>query len=138
MWELPLNSPPAAVKQNSPKLRPAIPAQKPNQASNTMDEAGAPEIHSVLMHRVASALAARRNKFVARHLDEPIVSPLILSPPICPEEINAETESQLGDAPKNPPQPCLKRHSGLQIATCLHQAVPFGNQFFSDFIQHLF
>jgi hypothetical protein len=34
---------------------------------------------------------------------EPIVSPLILSPPICPKEINAETESQLGDAPMNPP-----------------------------------
>ena len=46
-------------------------------------------------HRVTSAMAARRNKFVARHVAEsiePIVSPLILSPPIRPKKINAETE----------------------------------------------
>jgi len=49
---------------------------------------------------------ARRNKSVVQCVDESIesiVSPLIVSPPICPKEINAETESQLGDAPKNPP-----------------------------------
>jgi hypothetical protein len=91
-------------------------------------------------NRVTNIIAARGNKFVARHVDEsiePIVSPLILSPPIRPKKINAEAEKQFADAPENLSPPRLKRHSGIQCFLCLNQAKPFVNQFFPDFIQRL-
>ena len=62
-------------------------------------------------HRVTKIMASRGNKFVARHVDEsiePIVSPLILSPPIRPKKINAEADKQFADAPENPSPPRLK------------------------------
>ena len=101
-------------------------------------------IHSVRMqneHRVTSAIVARRNKFVARHVNEsiePIVSPLIPSPAINPNKINAEADKQHADAPENLSPPRLKRRSGIQCFLCLNQAKPFVNQFFPDFIQRLF
>ena len=167
-----------ADKLKFQNLRPAIPAQKPNQPRlwlacacqrwsrktnhrraapdtifrTTLTGAGEPYngrgeragIHSVRMqneHRVTSAMAARRNKFVARQVDEsidPIVSPFILSPPIRPKKINAEAEKQFADAPENLSPPRMKRHSGIQCFLCLNQAKPFVNQFFPDFIQRFF
>jgi hypothetical protein len=91
-------------------------------------------------HRVTSAMAARRNKFVARQVDEsidPIVSPLIPLPAIKPNKINAEADKQYADAPENLSPPRLKRHSGIQCFLRLNQAKPFVNQFFPDFIQRL-
>ena len=124
---------PLRINLNFQKLRPAIPAQKPNQPRlwltcasqrwsrkpnhrraaqgknyrTTLTGAGEPYngrgeragIHSVRMqteHCVTSAMAARWNKFVARHMDEsiePIVSPLIQSPAINPNKINAEADN---------------------------------------------
>jgi len=173
-----VNAQPAVVNKILPKLRPAIPAQKPNQPRlwldcacqrwsrkpnhrraapdtifrTTLTGAGEPYngrgeragILPVRMqneHRVTNIIAARGNKFVARHVDEsiePIVSPLILSPPIRPKKINAEAEKQFADAPENLSPPRLKRHSGIQCFLCLNQAKPFVNQFFPDFIQRLF
>ena len=176
-----VNAQPAVVNKILPKLRPAIPAQKPNQPRlwldcacqrwsrkpnhrraapdtiyrTTLTGAGEPDngrgaragILPVRMqneHRVSSAMAARRNKFVAQHVDESIesiesiVSPLILSPPIRPKKINAKAEKQFADAPENPSPPRLKRHSGIQCFLCLNQAKPFVNQLFPDFIQRLF
>jgi len=108
---LQLNALSAADKLNSQNLRPAIPAQKPNQPRlwlacacqrwsrkpnhrraapdtiyrTTLTGAGEPYngrgeragILPVRMqneHRVSSAMAARRNKFVAQHVDESIES----------------------------------------------------------------
>ena len=173
-----LNAQPAAVNKILPQLRPAIPAQKPNQPRlwlacacqrwsrkpnprraapdtnyrTTLTGAGEPYhgrgervgIHSVRMqteHRVTSAMAVRRNKFVALHLDESIesiASPLIPSSAIKPNKINAEADKQYADAPENLSPPRLKRHSGIQCFLCLNQAKPFVNQFFPDFIQRLF
>ena len=178
MWALQLNVQPAAVNKILPQLRPAIPAQKPNQPRlwlacacqrwsrkpnhrraapdriyrTTLTGAGEPYngrgeragIHPVRMqneHRVTSAMAARRNKFVARQVDEsidPIVSPLIPLPAIKPNKINAEADKQYADAPENLSPPRLKRHSGIQCFLCLNQAKPFVNQFFPGFIQRLF
>ena len=166
------------VKPESPKLRPAIPAQKPNQPRlwlacacqrwsrkpnprraapdtiyrTTLTGAGEPyngrgeragilPVRMQIEHRVTSAMAARRNKCFARHVAEsiePIVIPLILSPPIRPEKINAEAEKQFANAPENLSPPRLKRHSGIQCFLCLNQAKSFVNQFFPDFIQRLF
>ena len=173
-----VNAQPAAVNKILPKLRPAIPAQKPNQPRlwlacasqrwsrkpnnrraapdtiyrTTLTGAGEPYhgrgeragILPVRMqneHRVTNIIAARGNKFVAPPVNEsiePIVSPLILSPPIRPKKINAEAEKQFADAPENLSPPRLKRHSGIQCFLCLNQAKPFVNQFFPDFIQRLF
>ncbi len=178
MWALQLNVQPAAANKILPKLRPAIPAQKPNQPRlwlacacqwwsrkpnhrraapdtiyrTTLTGAGEPYngrgeragIHPVRMqndYRVTSAMAARRNKFFARHVDEsiePIVSPLIPLPAINPNKINAEADKQFADAPENLSPPRLKRHSGIQCFLCLNQAKSFVNQFFPDFIQRLF
>ena len=178
MWALQLNAQPAAVNKILTKLRPAIPAQKPNQPRlwlactcqrwsrkpnhrraapdtifrTTLTGAGEPYngrgeragILPVRMqneHRVTNIIAARGNKFVAPPVNEsiePIVSPLILSPPIRPKKINAEAEKQFADAPENLSPPRLKRHSGIQCFLCLNQAKPFVNQFFPDFIQRLF
>ena len=173
-----VNAQPAVVNKILPKLRPAIPAQKPNQPRlwlacacqrwsrkpnnrreapdtiyrTTLTGAGEPYngrgeragILPVRMqneHRVTSAMAGRRNKYVARRVNEsiePIVSPLILSPPTRPKKINAEAEKQFADAPENLSPPRLKRHSGIQCFLCLNQAKPFVNQFFPDFIQRFF
>jgi hypothetical protein len=135
------------------KLRPAIPAQKPNQPClwlacacqrwsrkpnhrrvapdtiyrTTLTGAGEPYngrgeragILPVRMqneHRVTNIIAARGNKFVARLVNEsiePIESPLIPSPAISPNKINAEADKQFADAPENPSPPRLKRHSGI-------------------------
>jgi hypothetical protein len=159
-------------------LRPAIPAQKPNQprlwlacacqrwcrkpnhrraapATNyrtTLTGAGEPYhgrgdragIFPMRMpddHRVTGIMAARRNNFVAPHVDEsidPIMSPLIPSPAINPNKINAEADKQFADAPENPSPPRLKRHSGIQCFLCLNQAKSFVNQLFPDFIQRPF
>jgi hypothetical protein len=173
------NVQPAAVNKILPKLRPAIPAQKPNQPRlwlacacqrwsrkpnhrreapdtifrTTLTGAGEPYngrgeragILPVRMqneHRVTNIIAARGNKFVApppvNESIEPIVSPLILSPPIRPKKIYAEAEKQFADAPENLSPPRLKRHSGIQCFLCLNQAKPFVNQFFPNFIQRLF
>jgi hypothetical protein len=157
---LQLNALSAADKLNSQKLRPAIPAQKPNQprlwldcacqrwsrkpkhrraapdtiCRTTLTGAGEPYngrgeragILPVRMqneHRVTNIMATRGNKFVARHMDEsfePIVSPLIPSPAISPNKINAEADKQFADAPENPSPPHLIRHSGIQCFLCLN------------------
>ena len=155
-----VNAQPAAVNKILPKLRPAIPAQKPNQPRlwlactcqrwsrkpkqrrgargtffrTTLTGAGEPYngrgeragILPVRMqneHRVTNIIAARGNKFVAPPVNEsiePIVSPLILSPPIRPKKINAEAEKQFADAPENLSPPHLIRHSGIQCFLCLN------------------